>query len=90
MILSLRLLVHGTADTSVPSRSAVDFAEALQAAGAEVDMKLYPGQPWRVEHADVSAHKPISVRPEISVLYPCQERATLTPFWRIPLPAMTP
>ena len=39
-----RLLVHGTADTSVPSRSAVHFAAALQAAGVEAALKLYPGR----------------------------------------------
>eukprot|EP00439_Symbiodinium_sp_Y106_P081263 s1106_g20.t1 len=50
------LLVHGTADSSVPSRSAVDFAAALQAAGMEVALKLYPGK----SHTDPILEDPIA------------------------------
>ncbi|CAE7544441.1 ICME [Symbiodinium natans] len=50
------LLVHGTADTSVPSRSAIDFTTALQAAGADADVKLYPGK----SHTDPILEDPIA------------------------------
>ncbi|CAE7264767.1 ICME [Symbiodinium necroappetens] len=50
------LLVHGTADTSVPSRSAVHFAAALQAAGVEAALKLYPGK----SHTDPILEDPIA------------------------------
>mmetsp|Transcript_34869 Transcript_34869/g.64920 ORF Transcript_34869/g.64920 Transcript_34869/m.64920 type:complete len:272 (+) Transcript_34869:1-816(+) len=50
------LLVHGTADSSVPSRSASDFAAALQTAGAEVNIKLYAGK----SHTDPILEDPMA------------------------------
>lgn len=38
------LLLHGTADKSVPMEIAVEFATALQEAGAQVALKLYRGK----------------------------------------------
>ncbi|KAK9798997.1 hypothetical protein WJX73_000658 [Symbiochloris irregularis] len=38
------LLLHGTADTCAPLNNAVQFAEALREAGANVEVKWYDGQ----------------------------------------------
>jgi len=45
------LLIHGTADTTVYPRNSESLAAAWRAAGAPVDLKLYPG----VGHVDVVA-----------------------------------
>jgi len=45
------LLIHGTADTTVYPRNSESLAAAWRAAGAPVELKLYPG----VGHVDVIA-----------------------------------
>ncbi|WP_421997496.1 alpha/beta hydrolase [Reyranella sp.] len=45
------LLIHGTADTTVLPRNSINLAAAWRAAGAPVELKLYPG----VGHVDVVA-----------------------------------
>ena len=45
------LLIHGTADTTVYPRNSTNLAAAWRAAGAPVELKLYPD----VGHIDVVA-----------------------------------
>jgi dipeptidyl aminopeptidase/acylaminoacyl peptidase len=45
------LLIHGTADTTVYPRNSTNLAAAWRAAGAQVELKLYPD----VGHIDVVA-----------------------------------
>ena len=47
--LPAALLIHGTADTTVYPRNSTNLAAAWRAAGAPVDLKLYPD----VGHIDV-------------------------------------
>jgi len=42
------LLIHGEKDASVPVGMAVDFSQALAAAGSPVELRIYPG----AEHSD--------------------------------------
>lgn len=38
------MLVHGTADVTMPSKASIDFGKALKRIGVEVDVKLHTGK----------------------------------------------
>ena len=50
------LLVHGTGDDNVHPQNAIQLANALQAAGKQFDMMLYPNRTHSISGGNTQAH----------------------------------